>query len=643
MSTSNKHLNESRLNEVSRQIADFVTSDAIHDLGQEPPFSTGEDFYRSNDWTAEEYYGDTPIEEPPEWLTAAPPNLGDSSTDVNADAPEPADPPASPIWKAPDRETLAACSMLDQSDTDNAKRLEAYFPDELLIMQAAGIAGGDKLAWSGRHWDIDNGEAYAWMMAQAVGDFIQMEADFLQPNEAEQKAIGTAAKAASDLTRTPDLDETSAKTLREAVKLGKVARRSFTTRKATHKRFGVTSKNAPRLKAMLECGAPRWRKPAEEFNASALSVATLSHTLTFVQENDLECPDEQSNRVICRVVARKGHRKSDYITALVPVIYDESARAPFFYSWIQKMMPDPEARRTLQQYSGISILGVPLQRFMFHYGEGANGKSVYLEMLMRLLGKSFAVGLPTESIIGQGERSAGGASPDLIRLFGKRMVRVLELPEGKPLQSELIKKLTGSEEIPVRTLFKGFIDFMPRAKPHMSGNGLPKISDTSNGIWRRMLLLKWPVQIAEKDMRDPEELVGEMLKDAPGILNWLCEGVLDFLQNGLYVAPSVAAATADYRREMDIVMQFAEDCLERIDGSKVQARAMYEAFLEWCRANSKSPVLETKFGRDMKRHFERDDSKRLRFYLHVKLRDDRPRAELKGGNSSDPLDDVVPV
>jgi putative DNA primase/helicase len=56
---------------------------------------------------------------------------------------------------------------------------------------------------------------------------------------------------------------------------------------------------------------------------------------------------------------------------------------------------------------------------------------------------------------------------------------------------------------------------------------------------------------------------------------------------------------------------------------------MYEAFMEWCRANSKSPVFETKFGRDMKRHFERDDSKRLRFYINVKLRDDRPRAEVK--------------
>ncbi|TGN76202.1 DNA primase [Bradyrhizobium yuanmingense] len=640
MSTSTKQMGDHQLDEVSRQIADWITSDATHDFGHEPPFPTEGDFYLSNDWTAEAYFRDAPIEDPPEWLMSVPPNVGDGSTNISADASAPAGPPVPPIWKVPDQETLAACSMLDQSDTDNAKRLEAYFPDELLIMQAAGIAGGDKLAWSGRHWDIDNGEAYAWMMAQAVGDFIQLEADFLRPSDAEQKAIDEAAKAASELSRTPDPDETSAKALREAVKSGKVARRSFAARKVAHKRFGVISKNASRLKAMLECGAPRWRKPAEEFNASALSLATLSHTLTFVQESDLECPDEHSSRMVCRIIARKGHRKSDYITALVPVSYDASARAPFFESWIEKMMPDPEARRTLQQYSGISILGVPLQRFMFHYGEGANGKSVYLEMLMRLLGKSFAVGLPTESIIGQGERSAGGASPDLIRLFGKRMVRVLELPEGKPLQSELIKKLTGSEEIPVRTLFKGFIDFMPRAKPHMSGNGLPKISDTSNGIWRRMLLLKWPVQIAEKDMRDPEELVGEMLKDASGILNWLCEGAVDFLQNGLYVAPSVAAATAEYRREMDIVMQFAEDCLERVDGSKVQARAMYEAFMEWCRANSKSPVFETKFGRDMKRHFERDDSKRLRFYINVKLRDDRPRAEVK---TSYPLDDVVPV
>jgi putative DNA primase/helicase len=641
MRNFDKHFAHGTSDDICRKIADWVEFGPPHLSATEPPPPTADDaFFPSDDWILEFDHRETSVDHPPDWVTA-PPNLSENPDGSNLCAP--VFPPAPPSRAEPDAETLAACASLDQSDTDNAKRLATYFPDELLIMQAAGVAGGDKLIWSGKHWDIDNGEAGACLLAQKVGDFIQREADFLRPTEAEQQAMDDATKAASELNRLHNLDDASAKRLREIVKLGKAARRSFAGRKDAHRKFGVLSKNASRIRAMLECGAPRLRKPPEQFNASALSVATLSHTLTFVHEKDLECPDVQSSRLACRIVARKGHQKSDYITALVPVNYDQSARAPFFESWIERMMPDPEARRTLQQFSGISILGVPLQRFMFHYGEGANGKSVYLEMLMRLLGKSFAVGLPTESIIGQGERSAGGASPDLIRLFGKRMVRVLELPEGKPLQSELIKKLTGSEEIPVRTLFKGFIDFMPRAKPHMSGNGLPKITDTSNGIWRRMLLLKWPVQIAEKDMRDPEELVSEMLADSSGILNWLCDGALDFLQNGLYIAPSVAAATNEYRREMDIVMQFAEDCLEKVDSSKVQARAMYEAFKEWCHANSKSPVFETKFGRDMKRHFERDDKGRLRFYLNVKLRDDRPRADLSRIEPSSSHDDVAPV
>jgi hypothetical protein len=53
--------------------------------------------------------------------------------------------------------------------------------------------------------------------------------------------------------------------------------------------------------------------------------------------------------------------------------------------------------------------------------------------------------------------------------------------------------------------------------------------------------------------------------------------------------------------------------------------------------------IRTKFGRDMKRHFERDDKGRLRFYLNVKLRDDRPRANLSRIEPSSPHDDVAPV
>lgn len=540
--------------------------------------------------------------------------------------------PAPPKGEEADEQTLAECALLDHSDTSNARRLIRYFPKRILIMQAAGVAGGDVLTWSGRHWDMDNGAAVQTLLAQRVGDMIQQEADCISATDWERELIEAAEAARADLdallmVEKKELTDEQRKrigALQEVVASGKAAQAAIGSRRASHRKFGVTSKNAARIRAMLECAAPMLRKPIEEFNASALSVATLTHTIKFHQDIDKECPDPNTIRYSARIEAVEGHREEDYITALVPVRYVKGAKAKVFTEWIEKMMPEPEARRTLQQFSGISLLGVPLQRFMFHYGEGANGKSVFLELLVRLLGKSFAVGLPTESIIGGADRNGGSASPDLIRLFGKRMVRVLELPEGKPLQSELIKKLTGGEEIPVRTLFKGYIDFMPRAKPHMSGNGLPKITDTSNGLWRRMLFLRWPVTIAEADMRDPEVMVTEMLEEAPGILNWLCEGALDFLKNGLYIAPSVANDVKAYRREMDIVMQFVEDCVEKAPGEFVQARAMYLAFKDWCAANTKSPLFETKFGREMKRHCTREET-RVRRYVDVKLRDDRPR------------------
>jgi putative DNA primase/helicase len=581
-----------------------------------------------------------------DWPVDPPPAASAPQTSTHA--------PAPPVGSEPSEQTLAECALLDESDTDNAIRLTKYFPDQLLVMQAAGVTGGDKLVWSGRHWDIDGGEAGAALIAQRVGNYIQKEADFMEAAPWETRMIEAGKAASVELDQLDELDDDKltdeqrarARELRKVIDDGENIDSDLKNRKKSHRKFGVQSKNANRIKAMLECVSPRLRKPIEEFNASALSVATQTHTLVFHQDIDMECPDPGTTRYTSRIEARKGHRQDDYITALVPVKYDKAAKAPLFEAWIEQMMPDPEVRRTLQQYCGVSILGVPLQYFMFHYGEGANGKSVFLEMLVRLLGKSFAVGLPTESIIGGGDRGAGSASPDLIRLFGKRMVRVLELPEGKPLQSELIKKLTGGEEIPVRTLFKGFIDFMPRAKPHMSGNGLPKITDTSNGIWRRMLFVRWPIMIAEEDRRDPEVMVLEFLSEASGVFNWLCEGAKDFLACGqIYIAPGVRADVLAYRKEMDIVLQFVEDCVEKAEGQHVQARDMYAAFKDWCAVNTKSVLFETRFGRDMKRHCQRDDKSRLRKYLDVKLRDDRPRptaSELRAKSDDNIDDDVVP-
>lgn len=515
------------------------------------------------------------------------------------------------------------CAALDQSDTDNAKRMIAHFGADLTVVGREASAGGDWLVWGGKHWDFAGGAAGATMLAQRVGGRIALEADHLAATPAEARAI----KRAGDFAGDDDGEE--AKAARLAAKEAKAALKA---RQAARRRFAVSSKNQARVRAMLEMGAPHLRKPAALFNADPYVLVTETHTLRFVRERDLECPDPDATRWLARIEAHPGHRREDYATGLAAAPYDPEARCPKFIAFLETCLPALDVRRTVQQYAGTGLLGVLLQRLMFHHGFGANGKSVFLAVVMGVIGKSYGVGLPKESLMGQGERGAGQASPDLVRLFGKRSVRIDELKEGEALREDLVKRLTGGDEIVVRDLFKGYLDFANVATPHMSGNGFPKIDGTDNGIWRRMLVVHWAVTIPPEQRREFDELVADLLTERAGVLNWLIAGALDFLANGLVVAEPVASATAAYREDMDPIGRFAADCVEAKPGQSVQARGMYEAYVSWAKANAIYVRSETKFGLEMKKRFTRDD-KRTRSYLDCALHDVPARPDERGAGA----------
>ena len=109
------------------------------------------------------------------------------------------------------------------------------------------------------------------------------------------------------------------------------------------------------------------------------------------------------------------------------------------------------------------------------------------------------------------------------------------------------------------------------------------------------------------------------------------DGALDFLANGLVVAPAIEAATANYREDMDPIGRFIADCVEAAPSQSVGARSMYIAYVNWSTANAIRPKTETKFALEMKKRFTRDD-KRTRSYLECRLHD-VPAAPDGGGAS----------
>ena len=536
-----------------------------------------------------------------------------------------------------DGDRIRECAELDHSDTDNARRFIAHFGHDLAVLETEGVVNTDYFTWGGQVWDMAGGNDAAVRLAKRVGALIALEADFLAWTPLERRQIEDGDQAERDLTELEkrkadwnDFDKARARQLQRAIDAGQDARAALDKRKVARRKFGVSSKNMSRISALKTLAAcDLTRKPAS-FDADPFKVATLTHTLRFSRLVDPECPDPEARRYKAEMTPTPGHDRADLITKLLQVGYDREAQCPKFIAFMERFMPKEAVRRFVQVAAGLGLLGVPVQRVIFHYGNGANGKSVFLETIVRVLG-ALAASLPTEAIIGTGERQGGQASPELARLFNVRFVRVLELPADEPLKEAVVKKLTGGEAIPVRNLFKGFFDFQPVFIAHMSGNGYPKITGTDNGIWRRIAVVHWPVTLEEHEQRDFEEVVGELVAEGAGILNWLIEGAKIYLTEGLVTPPEVRSATQEYRDEMDKIGPFIAACVRPAEGMHVKARVMYQAYESYALANGEKPVFETRFGREAKKRLAHGEVGNLKAYLNCELhsvpeRPDEPRS-----------------
>jgi putative DNA primase/helicase len=191
------------------------------------------------------------------------------------------------------------------------------------------------------------------------------------------------------------------------------------------------------------------------------------------------------------------HRPADLISKLAEVPFDPKASCPIFEQFFQRVMPNPDNRAFLRRYMGYCLLGSTAEQcLLFFYGAGRNGKSTFVDLMVQIL-TDYAVSMSIDSFAGDSKRAGAEATPDLARLPGARLVAAAEPEMGVKLKDALIKTLTGGEAIAVRRLHQDFFELVPQFKIILSGNHKPIIHDDSDGIWRRVHLVPWDIQIRE--------------------------------------------------------------------------------------------------------------------------------------------------
>lgn len=279
------------------------------------------------------------------------------------------------------------------------------------------------------------------------------------------------------------------------------------------------------------------------------------------------------------------HDPSDRITRMAAVAYDDKAQAPLFRSVVDDSLPEVEEQAFFKRWLGYSSTGrTEEQGFALCQGRGRDGKSTILDACREALG-TYGVAASPDTFLEGGMRSGSDAAPDLIALSGDTRFAVLSEPKrGAKFNEGLLKAWTSGSPISARDLHSKPINFRPKAKITFECNAFPVARGDDDGIWRRVLTPQFRHQVPEDRM---DRLLPEKLRaqELPGILNWLVEGVGDWLKRGKLDMPdSLKAVLEDYRRSSSPFGDWLrERCItgEAAGDQKELSGNLYSDFKKW--------------------------------------------------------------
>jgi P4 family phage/plasmid primase-like protien len=313
-------------------------------------------------------------------------------------------------------------------------------------------------------------------------------------------------------------------------------------------------------------------------------------------------------------------RQKDYITKTLAVDrMGDSSKATRWQAFLTQVFNnDVELIDWIQRWCGYVLTGSTTEQIMvFAYGIGANGKSVFAEVLKFIVGdygRAIAVETLQES-----KRGAGAATPDLFALVGARLALSTETSEGAALAETLIKNVVSGDSMTARDVFSGQVEFTPAFKLLMLGNHKPIIRGTDNGIWRRVCLLPFNRVFAPHE-RD-KNLLDTLKTEAPDILAWMVEGAMRWGERGLSEVPaSIETATAEYRIDMDIVGSWVTDNILVDARQEESASRVYADYKNWSLDNGLKPSSSKLLGRRLsERGFTTRKSNGKTFYQGLTL------------------------
>lgn len=370
-------------------------------------------------------------------------------------------------------------------------------------------------------------------------------------------------------------------------------------------------------------------KDSRNHNKKVNMMKECEHLLPVTNEtfdNDFNLFNVQNGFVDLKAGKLNDHERKNYFTKISNVEYTDKADCPKWDEFLNDIfLGNQELVRFIQRAVGYSLSGHTSEQVLFVlYGNGRNGKSVFLDILNEVFG-NYSTNIQPQAIMASKNNS--DASPEIAKLDGARLVTTTEPNEGERFDEGLLKQLTGGDRVSARKLYENEFEFTPQFKLWMATNHKPYVRGRDEGIWRRFVIIPFDKQIPLHEI--DRDLTKKLKRELPAIMRWCVDGFLEWQRIGLSEPAIIKEQRDEYRVEMDSIAMFVEECCEVNPLQKVKASELFNAYDNWAKENHQHIMSSTKFGREMAKRYERKKYQGNRFYYGINISNETKQEQNK--------------
>ena len=276
------------------------------------------------------------------------------------------------------------------------------------------------------------------------------------------------------------------------------------------------------------------------------------------------------------------HRADDCCTYCLDYPYDPSARSEEWLTFLDTVTNhDDKKICLLQELSGYVLYpDNRLQKCAVLIGSGANGKSVFLNVLTKIFGSANVSNV---------EMSSLSQDFQVIQLMNSMLNISAETRTNVAGAESKFKQITAGDEISACYKGKDYITFRPRAKMFLACNEYVKSSDTTEGWTRRFCFVDFPMHFVENpNPNNPEELPIDRnietrlttQNSLSAIFNWVLQGYEMLLACGYFTEPDDQRAINEEFKELsNPLIEFAKEV--EID-NPLSNNQLYDKYKYWC-------------------------------------------------------------